>query len=236
MNLLVVEEEKNIVEEIRGILGRIDDSINIVGVTRDVPSVSGWLKEHDAPDLILINEDAAVQIKGLYQKDAKAVITFSADDESYQFEAFRLTTMKEILTNISGDVHLPEIFSYNGHHKKNGSIHSSRERFLVKQGQRLFSVHINDIAYFFPEGRFIFFKTTDNQKYLTEYRIEQLESMLPPGRFFRINRSFIVSLAAVKQIHAWFGNRLKLYLEPNAEKEIIVSRERVKSFKTWLGK
>lgn len=236
MNLLVVEEEKNIIDEIRNILGRIDDSINIVGVTHDVVSVSSWLKEHDAPDLILINEDAAGAIRDLYQKDAKAVITFSADDESYHFEAFRLTTMREILTNISADIELPEIFSLNGNHKKNRINNSYRERFLVKQGQRLFSVHIDDIAYFYPEGRCIFFKTTDNQKYLTEYRIEQLEAMLPPGRFFRINRSFIISLPAVKQIHAWFGNRLKLYLEPSVEREIIVSRERVKPFKTWLGK
>ena len=69
-----------------------------------------------------------------------------------------------------------------------------------------------------------------------DYRIEQLENLLSPATFFRINRSFIISLHSVKEIHSYFGNRLKLYLAPSAEKEIIVSRKRVSEFKAWLGK
>lgn len=236
MNLLVVEEEKYVVEEIRTILENIDKSINIVGVTSDLASVSYWLRENEAPDLVLINQDEALQIQQLQSRKARAVVTFCADSDSYNFEALRLTTLRQILKNIHGPVILPQTISMDDSDKKNGSRNQYRERFLVKQGQRLFSVHIDDIAYFYSEGRFIFFKTTDNQKYITEYRIEQLETMLPPARFTRINRSFIISLSAVKQIHAWFGNRLKLYLEPAAEKEILVSRERVKYFKEWLGK
>ena len=236
MNLLVVEEEKFVVEEIRTILEDIDKSINIVGVTSDLASASYWLKENEAPDLVLINQEEALQIEKLQGRKARAVVTFCADSDSYNFEALRLTTLREILRNMHSPVVLPETIGLDDSDKKNGSRNHYRERFLVKQGQRLFSVHIDDIAYFYSEGRFIFFKTTDNQKYITEYRIEQLETMLPPARFTRINRSFIISLSAVKQIHAWFGNRLKLYLEPAAEKQILVSRERVKYFKEWLGK
>jgi two-component system, LytTR family, response regulator LytT len=69
-----------------------------------------------------------------------------------------------------------------------------------------------------------------------EYRIEQLENLLSPALFFRINRSYIISLPTVREIHAYFGNRLKLYLSPATDKEIIVSRKRVNEFKAWLGK
>ena len=110
-----------------------------------------------------------------------------------------------------------------------------RSRFLVRQGQKLASIETFEIAYFFSEGRFIFFKTYDNQKYLVEYTLEELESMLNPEMFFRINRSLIISFNSVDQIHSYFGNRLKLFLEPGTEKEIIVSREKVNEFKVWLG-
>jgi DNA-binding LytR/AlgR family response regulator len=110
-----------------------------------------------------------------------------------------------------------------------------RSRFLVRQGQKFASVETNGIAYFFSEGRFIFFKTFDNQKYLVEYTLEELEEMLNPQNFFRINRSLVVSFKGVGQIHPYFGNRLKLFLEPSAEKDIIVSREKVHEFKNWLG-
>ncbi|RYF95247.1 MAG: LytTR family transcriptional regulator, partial [Chitinophagaceae bacterium] len=68
------------------------------------------------------------------------------------------------------------------------------------------------------------------------YRMDKLETMLSPALFFRINRSHIISLGTVKEIHAYFGNRLKLYLSPVSEKEVIVSRKRVSDFKEWLGK
>jgi DNA-binding LytR/AlgR family response regulator len=110
-----------------------------------------------------------------------------------------------------------------------------RARFLVRQGQKFASLETEEIAYFFSEGRFIFFKTFDNQKYLVEYTLEELEEMLNPQNFFRINRSLVISFKAVSQIHPYFGNRLKLFLEPAGEKDIIVSREKVHEFKNWLG-
>lgn len=236
MTLLVVEEEQNIVDEIRGILDRIDDSIQIVGVAQDIISVPAWLRNNSIPDLILVNEDMAAELKEFNGKQAKAVVTFSTDSEHYQFEAIRFNTLRQILSRMPGAETLedPELLKTLPA-KRNGS-NVYRERFLVKQGQRLHSIHVNDIAYFFSGERFIYFKTFDDQKYVTEYRIDKLEVMLDPRRFFRINRSHIISLPTVKQIHSWFGNRLKLYLEPSSEKEILVSRERVKSFKGWLGK
>lgn len=237
MTLLVVEEEKDIVQEIREILDTIDRSIRVIGVAENIVSVPAWIKKNNVPDLILINEEVVADLN-LFHRRAKAIVTFSTDEDAYQYQAFRFNTLKQILDRLPGTGNVPANPSLVLPHiadKENGNGHY-RERFLVKQGQRLHSIHINEIAYFFSEDRFIFFKTFDDQKYVTEYRIERLEAMLDPTRFFRINRSYIVSLTCVKQIHSWFGSRLKLYLNPDAEKEILVSRERVKKFKGWLGK
>jgi two-component system response regulator LytT len=234
MNLLVVEEEKTVVEEIRDILDKLDKSIQIIGVTENISAVPAWLKKNSVPDLILVNEVVVADMQELCNRPAKAVVTFSTNTEAYNFEAFRFNTLKPILRNFSGEENWIKEPGTKG--TKANPSSNYRERFLVKQGQRLHSIHINEIAYFFSEGRFIFFKTLDEQKYITEYRIEKLEVMLNPTRFFRINRSYIVSLNSVKQIHSWFGNRLKLFLDPEAETEILVSRERVRKFKTWLGK
>jgi two-component system, LytTR family, response regulator LytT len=235
MTLLVVEEEQAIVEEIRDILGKIDNSIRIVGVTHDIASVVTWVKKNAIPDLILVNEGVMPEMNSTYRQPAKAVVTFSTHSVAYNFEALRFNMLRPIISQLSGAIELPEEWPASLPSKGTASA-NYRERFLVKQGQRLHSIHISEIAYFFSEGRFIFFKTFDNQKYITEYRIEKLENMLNPVKFFRINRSYIVSLATVKQIHSWFGNRLKLYLDPEADNEIIVSRERIKRFKSWLGK
>jgi DNA-binding LytR/AlgR family response regulator len=54
--------------------------------------------------------------------------------------------------------------------------------------------------------------------------------------FFRINRKVIVNISSVTKISTWFNSRLKLQLNPPVGEDIVVSRERVKDFKTWLGR
>jgi DNA-binding LytR/AlgR family response regulator len=111
-----------------------------------------------------------------------------------------------------------------------------RKRFLVKHAQKLVSVDVDEIAYFYSDGRLNFFKTTDNKKFVVDYTMDELEDMLDPDNYFRISRSFYVSINSIDQIHDYFGNRLLLHLKPAVDKEAIVSREKVTDFKTWMGK
>ena len=66
--------------------------------------------------------------------------------------------------------------------------------------------------------------------------MDELEEMLDPESFFRISRSFYISIESVDQIHDYFGNRLLLHLKPAVDKEALVSREKVTDFKKWMGK
>lgn len=110
-----------------------------------------------------------------------------------------------------------------------------RQRFLVRQGQKLQSIPTEDIYYFYSEERFIFFRTRGNQKFLVDYRIEELEKMLDPLQFFRVNRSYLISIDAIDQVYPHYGNRLKLITVLSTPKEIIVSRDRVPDFRAWMG-
>ena len=109
-----------------------------------------------------------------------------------------------------------------------------RKRFLVKHAQKLVSIEIDEIAYFFSDGRLNFFKTCDNRKFVVDYTIDELEEMLDPQKFFRISRSFFVSVDSIDKIDDYFGNRLILQLKPSVDKEALVSREKVSDFKKWL--
>ena len=111
-----------------------------------------------------------------------------------------------------------------------------RKRFLVKHAQKLVSIDIDEIAYFYSDGRLNFFKTLDNKKFVVDYTMDELEEMLDPDKYFRISRAFYVSIASIDQIHDYFGNRLLLHLKPAVDKESIVSREKVADFKKWMGK
>ena len=111
-----------------------------------------------------------------------------------------------------------------------------RRRFLVKQGQKLLSVEVGDILYFYTDERFSFFKTRTGQKFLVDYTLDELADSLDPVQFFRPNRGLIITHQAVEQIQPYFGNRLSLMLKPAFDKEALVSREKVSEFKVWMGK
>ena len=109
-------------------------------------------------------------------------------------------------------------------------------RYCVKHGQKLVSIEMNEIAYFFSDGRLNFFKTTDNRKFVVDYTMDELEDMVDPRQYFRISRSFYVSVGSIDKIEEYFGNRLILTLKPIVDKEALVSREKVMDFKKWMGK
>lgn len=234
MNVLVIEQEKLKAQKIKDWLFGIDESIHVVGIADSVTEAAVWLNRNSIPDIILANTGFVAEMEKKGARAIRATITLSTDSEELKLRALRYKTMRYYLDEFNSFTDNGDDF-FSLHHTSPVTA-SYKERFLVKQGQKLISVHVDRIAYFFSEERFIFFRTFDNQKFLSEYRIEQLEQVLSPIRFFRVNRSLIISIPAVKEIHAYFGNRLKLYLSPPGDKEVIVSRKRVSSFKEWLGK
>jgi DNA-binding LytR/AlgR family response regulator len=109
-----------------------------------------------------------------------------------------------------------------------------RGRFLVKFGNSFSYIQSQDIRYCFAEDSLVFARLIDGKKYSLDHTLEQLEQLLNPNHFFRINRKILLHIDAVEKIHPYFNNRLKLELQPGPGFDIVVSRERVQDFKNWI--
>lgn len=112
-----------------------------------------------------------------------------------------------------------------------------QERFLVSRGEQLISIKSDEIAYFMAQDKYLFLFTNTGESYLYEDTISNIELKLSEKDFFKINRKFIVSHNAIKQILKYSQNRLKLELEPvpNFSELILVSSKSIKDFKNWLN-
>jgi len=110
------------------------------------------------------------------------------------------------------------------------------ERLLIKRGQQLSYLKTSTTAYCFADGKLCYAVDFDNNKYLLETNLTQLEEQLQPGKFYRINRHLLVNIDSIAKVHNWLGGRLKLELLLSTKAETIVSRERVNGFKNWLGR
>ncbi len=110
-----------------------------------------------------------------------------------------------------------------------------KKRFTIKMGQQLKMINIEEVECFFSENKGTYLHTFDNRDYLLDNTLEQLETELNPEDFYRVSRKFIIPMKAIKEIQLYSNSRLKVILPTYKEDEVIVSREKVGHFKTWLG-
>ena len=114
-------------------------------------------------------------------------------------------------------------------------VESFKDRFLVKSGQKLVSVSENEIAYFLSQDKLTYLLTHAGNKYVVDYTLDDLDALLNPKLFFRLNRQVFASLQSINSVHTYFNGKLKIDVTPKYADELIVSRERASDFKAWLG-
>lgn len=253
MKILIIEDEELAVKKLQKTLSLVDASAQVVGTTDSIQSSVEWLRDNEDPDLILMDielcDGQSFEIFNLAEVKSPVIFTTSYDE--YALKAFKVNSVDYLLKPIQKEELQAAL---NKFRKMNGEKSDSsldvlvkelqkklqpkeyRKRFLVKHGQKLVSIEIDEIAYFYSDGRLNFFKTNDGRKFVVDYTMDELGDMLDPENFYRISRSFYVSINSVDKIDDYFGNRLILALKPLVEKEALVSREKVTEFKKWLGK
>ena len=260
MRILIVEDEELAVKKITKTLGEVDNAAVVVGVTDSIVGATNWLQTNPAPDLILMDiELSDGQSFEIFNRvPVKSAVVFTTSYDEYALKAFKVNSIDYLLKPVQKEDLESALNKYREMKNMYASSAESgaplnmdalvkelqqklqpkdyRKRFLVKHGQKLVSIETDEIAYFFSDGRINFFKTDDNRKFVVDYTMDEMEDMLDPQKYFRISRSFYVSVRSISQIHDYFGNRLLLQLKPSVDKEAIVSREKVSDFKKWMGK
>jgi two-component system response regulator LytT len=254
MKIFIIEDEELAVKKLEKTLASVDEAAQVVGIADSIQASIEWLSQNPQPDLILMDIELAdgqsFEIFKLIEVKSPVIFTTSYDE--YALKAFKVNSIDYLLKPIQKDELKAALEKYKKSlNKKNAEINIEnlvnelqqklkpveyRKRFLVKYGQKLVSIEIADIAYFYSDGRLNFFKSTDNKKYVVDYTMDELEEFLDPDRYFRISRSFYVSIDSIEKIEDYFGNRLILHLKPMVDKEALVSREKVSDFKKWMGK
>lgn len=258
MKVFIIEDEELAVKKLQKTLLSVDQSAEVVGIADSIRSSIAWLENNPAPDLILMDiELADGQSFEIFDKiEIRSTVIFTTSYDEFALKAFKVNSIDYLLKPIQKEdlqaaleklKKMKDIYSSSGNSainvdslvkelKQKLQPKDFRKRFLVKHAQKLVSIEVEEIAYFYSDGRLNFFKTSDNKKYVVDYTMDELAEMLDPERYFRISRSFYVSVDSIDQIHDYFGNRLLLNLKPSVDKETIVSREKVTEFKKWMGK
>lgn len=250
LKAVIIEDEGIASRRLANLIADIAPDIEIVSQLTSVESGLDWFDNNPLPQLIFLD----IQLNDGYGFDildhleTHPPVIFTTAYNEYAIRGFKYNGLDYLLKPIDKNelkialnkfrrpmnhdieaipaVKLEEI--------KNLFNKEYKHRFMVKVGNQFKSFNVEDIAFFKSLDGLIFLYTHLGQSYPIEYTIDQLESILNPVQFFRINRKFMVSVKAVVEIHSYFNSRLLLKLMPKEEEEVIVSRERTSNFKRWL--
>lgn len=252
MKVVVIEDEIPAANRLIKLLRNIDDSIDIVNRFDSVePSIQFF---QSAPNIDLVFMDIQ-RADGLsFDIFSKATITapviFTTAFDQYTLKAFKVNSVDYLLKPPIDENGLQQsVVKYRQLYSKKENDFSDKilkmvkemaavkykERLLIKRGQQLSYLKTDITAYCYADGKLCFAVDFNNNKYLLETNLSELEEQLQPNKFYRINRSLLVNIDAVKKVHTWLGGRLKLELSLSSNADTIVSRDRVNGFKDWLG-
>ena len=251
-NILIIEDEPLAAKRLAKLLLEVDPDINIVEVLDSVEESIPWLEENGTlPELIFMDIHLAdgLSFDILDKIKVDIPIIFATAYDQYAIRAFKHNSVDYLLKPIDQEELSASWQKFKKHELKSEQIDYQaliqamkptklefQKRFIVSSGEKIKSIKIEDVAYFFGQKKYVFLVSKDNRKYIIDYTLGKLENLLDPEEFFRINRQYIIKFDAIQNMYAYSKSRIKIDLNPPGEIEAIVSIDKSRLFKEWLNK
>lgn len=252
LKVVIIEDEKPAARRLTRMLSELN--IEVLKALHSVEESVEWLQNNEHPDLIFLDIQLSdgLSFEIFEVLEVKSAIIFTTAYDEYALKAFKLNSIDYLLKPIDVDELEAAVNQYKSQRPAKNDINVNlddirnllinpidrkfKKRVTIKVGQHLKIIPIQDIECFYSEHKSTFIHTIEKRNHLLDHSLEYWQEQLDPEQFFRVNRTFIVNIDAIKDIVAYTNSRLKLQLNSFKEQEIIVSRERVRDFKTWIDR
>jgi DNA-binding LytR/AlgR family response regulator len=250
MKALIIEDEQLAARRLESLIANYDSAIDIVGRLESIEDSVEWLKTNEHPDLIFldIHLEDGLSFTIFDKVKVNVPIIFTTAFDEYAIKAFKLKSIDYLLKPIvQEDLNraVEKYKEWSGEKKqlidlselyKIMQVKSQpyRERFSVSVRDKLKTIEVKDIAYFFSTSGITFVVMNTKSQYSLDLSLDNLMAELDPKQFYRINRQYLVSLASIANVHVYPKSRLRIELAPPVQEDIFVSLDKVTGFKKWL--
>lgn len=250
MKILIIEDEVPAAEKLDRYISKYDSSIEVVNKLKSIEESVMFLSENlDNLDLIFMDiqllDGLSFEIFDKIKVNKPVIFTTAFDE--YAVDAFKVNSVAYLLKPITFtdlSAAMKKLDSMKVQFSSESNIQSVvsklsekkyKERFMVKVGDHIKSIKTEDIALFYAEGRHAYLITTEKRKFIIDFKLEDLQEMLDTSVFFRTNRTYIININAIKDVVVYSNSRLKITPLFDFDSEILVSREKVGTFKEWFS-
>ena len=251
MKALIIEDEAPAVRRLKSLLEQQEERYIILDEIDTVEDAVDWLEQHPQPDVIFSDIQLADGLSfEIYEKHPiTCPIIFTTAYDEYAVKAFEHNGIDYLLKPYSEE-HLAKALERLKQFQPQQSLDLTKaleqisvskgdgreykSRFLISKADSLIPVKVEDVAYIYTEDKAVMLMTNDNMRYFINYSLDELEELLDPKFFFRLNRQFIVQIDSILKISNYFNGKLKVELQPSISDEVVVSRAKAPVLKSWL--
>ena len=238
MRVLVLEDERPALEQLLAALHAWDPSAEVVAVLDAVGDAVRWLHTHPEPALILadIRLTDGDSLDLFDRVRVRCPVVFVTAYDAFTQEALEAGGIDYVLKPVQPDRlarALDKVLRLEAHFS--ARTRPARERLLVRRGSEVLAVPVADVAWFCTEHRLVFAVCRDGRRHVVDKTLGVLEGELDPERFFRINRSWLVAVDAVRRLRPAGKGRIELTLAPGDETALVRAAD-APAFRAWLDR
>lgn len=254
MKIFLLEDENLAAQRLKEFLKKYQPEVEIMGWERSVTDGLKWLKNNPSPDLIfsdieLLDGNAFL----LYEQfSPPCPIIFTTAYDHFLLKAFQTNGIAYLLKPFDYQQFSEAMEKYNRLFTPNSAptlntelitqLQASlvaqqqeyKQRFTIKKAKGIFLLKTKDIVYFKADGNLVLAFDNKGKKHPISNKLGDLEGLLDPKQFFRINRSEIVHLTFIEKMENYFNDRLAVNVL-GVKDSLITSASKTASFRRWLG-
>tara|TARA_R110000868_G_scaffold259361_5_gene517321 strand:- start:85808 stop:86557 length:750 start_codon:yes stop_codon:yes gene_type:complete len=248
MNILICEDEAPARKQISKMICKSNNDAILVAAVETGEEALEAISKYDL-DLIFMDIELADGpcFETLDKVEVRTPIIFTTAYDEYALKAFSLNSIDYLVKPISQEnvdrafdkyYNIKESFEHTPGFTFSRNILDKnvyKERFLVKLGRKLFPLHTSEVAYFMSYDKMVWLVTHERKRYIINYTLAELEELLNPKEFFRLNRQYISHIKAIKELEPYFKGQVMVNISPQVDDEIIISRSKTPELKSWLG-
>lgn len=245
MRTILIEDELPARAKLELMLQAIDPGIEVVAKLGSVKEALTWLQNNPEPDLafvdIQLSDDYSFAIFREYP--VKFPVIFTTAYDKYLLESFEFNSIDYLLKPITEEKlkkslgklkTLKEHFLHENLAKILEHIQApTKSRVLAKKGTEYIALDMNDVAYFYTEHKIVFARDFSGRQLIVDKTLTELESILSPNSFFRLNRKYLCNLRAIEKFKPDNG-KIRVFVLPDNE-EVSVSKETAPAFRKWIS-
>lgn len=254
MTVLIIEDEALAARQLTQYLAEAEPAATVVGVLKSIEKALAWFAAHPLLDLIfsdieLLDGNAfaiydqvpvSCPIIFITAYDQFLLQAFQGQGIAYLLKPFTVAQFEEVLGKYhalrrsfapAGPTLSAEVLAELSQALR--QPRSYKQRFTVRLRNSLYLLAVDDVTHLLAEEGVVFAIDKQGARYPLAGTLTELEKQLDPARFFRLNRSEVVSLAYIEKAEPYGKDRLAVKLKTSPD-FLLTSAAHTAEFRRWL--